>query len=95
VYLKWSRRQTADNGALLIASIVHSERRSGQPRQKLIAYVGSIRDHRRQDVFERSRLWAALNATLDALGLPKDVEQRLVNQLHVTVQHPDIEKENH
>lgn len=85
-YLRTKRR--ADR---LELAIVVSERRSGVPRQRQLAYVGSVHENDRLDVAERGRLWAALDAALDRLGLPADQDKAIVNALHCTVPHPEID----
>lgn len=84
-YLRLKRR--ADRVEL---AIVISERRAGQPRQRQVAYVGSVRENDRLDVAERSRLWDALDAALDRLGLPPEEDQHIVNMFHHSIPYPEV-----
>jgi hypothetical protein len=55
-------RDTAD----LYASLVESVRVNGKPRQRHVAYLGSLRHE--SDVHFRAWRWQEMRAKLDALG---------------------------
>ena len=55
---------------LLTAVLVESHRVDGKPRQRTVAYLGSIRDDLLDEADVRWLFWRAMAARLDALGLP-------------------------
>ena len=80
MYVKWQRRPRKRVGGspLLTAVLVESRRVDGNPRQKHVAYLASIRERfigvsqGRHDGF-----WESVDAGLDALGLDADSRDRV------------------
>ena len=73
MYVSWQRRRRVRRGKsspLLTAVLVESRRVDGEPRQRVIAYLGGIRE---AYVDERERehraFWRGVDDRLDALGL--------------------------
>jgi hypothetical protein len=64
-----ARRRIIIPRFLLSAVLVRCERRGGAPRQKIVAYLGSIREDKTEDLFARRRFWYCATSRLDGLGL--------------------------
>jgi hypothetical protein len=77
---------------LLCAVLVKSERRGGKPRQKTVAYLGSIPEGRAGDVSHRHWFWEAAGRKLDALGLDAAGRQEVEAALLARVARPTAEE---
>jgi len=77
VYVRWKRRRLKKANSynpdphLLAASLVESRRVDGEPRQRTVAYLGSIGERFIELPWERGRFWRQVGLRLDALDLPQ------------------------
>jgi hypothetical protein len=92
--LRWknAREYEEITHTLLVAALVQSERRQGKPRQKVVAYLGSIREERLSEVLPREWFWSHAVDVLDRLGF--DANQRAVVEtaLRQRVRRPSAEE---
>src|SRR5262249_40295170 len=73
---KRSRRYDEDEEpALLIATLVRCEREGGKPRQKVLAYLGSIRVEFLWATAHRLRFWDTADAALKDLDLDRQTRR--------------------
>jgi hypothetical protein len=78
---------------LLAAVLVQSERRDGKPRQKIVAYLGFVREeHAREKVWARKMFWDEARRRLDALGLGPAERQKVEAALGARVPRPTAEE---
>lgn len=73
---------------LLAAYLVESTRIEGKPRQKIIAYLGSIKDTRLAYVTHQHYFWTRAQAALHRLGLPGAQRWEIERKLLVRVPMP-------
>jgi hypothetical protein len=97
MFVRWNRRERKArtrwvNGqphtcrkALLTAALVRSERRGGKPRQKVVAYLGSIAEEAAQELLARESFWLAASARLDSLNLAPEQREKVEAALHARV----------
>ena len=89
-------RQVREPAWLRAAVLVESRRVNGLPRQRTVAYLGSIRecyltpDHP-HGVLHRTYFWRAVEAKLGSLDLPAGERARIVATLETTVPHASEE----
>ena len=80
MYVRWQRRGRVRRAKspLLTAVLVESRRVDGKPRQRVVAYLGGIRE---AHVDERERahrtFWRGVDDRLDALGLDAEARARV------------------
>src|SRR5438445_1807740 len=70
MYIRWKRcvlRRTAD--VTLKAFLVDSVRVAGRPRQRILGYLGAIRERYQQAPAHRQRFWHQVTQRLPALGV--------------------------
>ena len=70
MYIRWKRyvlRRTAD--VTLKAFLVDSVRVAGRPRQRILGYLGAIRERYQQAPAHRQRFWHQVAQRLPALGV--------------------------
>ena len=70
MYIRWKRsalRRSAD--VTLKAFLVHSVRVEGRPQQRILGYLGAIREHYQQAPAHRQRFWHQVAQRLPALGV--------------------------
>jgi hypothetical protein len=77
---------------LLVAVLVRSERRNGRPRQKTLAYLGSIAEDHLADYWPRRWFWESADRGLGALGLDDDDRQKVEAALQARVRRPTAEE---
>jgi len=78
MYIRWKRcalRRTAD--VTLKAFLVHSVRIKGQPRQRILGYLGAIRVRYQQAPAHRQRFWHQVEQRLPALGVDQRTQAAL------------------
>lgn len=72
MYVRWRRKQRVDRhklGPLLCAELVESRRVDGAPRQRILAYLGGIREGRIEVALGRHiNFWRGVTRRLDDLG---------------------------
>ena len=80
MYVRWRRKQRADLdklGQLLCAELVECRRVKGEPRQRIIAYLGGIREGCIEIVLGRHvRFWQDVAQRLDFLDDDLTTEER-------------------
>lgn len=89
MYIRWKRcplRRTAD--VKLKAFLVQSVRVGGQPRQRLIGYLGAILVRYQQAPAHRQRFWCRVGQRLDTLGLDPAMRATLEAALAQQVPRP-------
>src|SRR5262245_36840020 len=84
MFVRWKKRERMSRrggrvrptgGTLLVAALVTSERRGGKPRQRIVAYLGSIDAEALGYVRRRQAFWESAGRKLDALGLSRSQRQ--------------------
>ena len=81
MYVKWQRKQRADSdgyGALLTATLVESRRIDGNPRQRSIAYLGSIREGKiDRTLSHHEYFWRKATRRLDQLDMTRGQRDKI------------------
>ncbi len=81
MYVRWQRKKRADRtnlGHLLCAVLVESRRVDGEPRQRTVAYLGSIRETFINVLEEEHRdLWQHADERLDELALDPEARAKV------------------
>jgi hypothetical protein len=77
---------------LLMASLVRSERRGGKVRQRLLAYLGSVREDCLSELWMQDLFWTRAAARLDALALDRAERDRIEEALARVVRRPTPEE---
>ena len=81
MYVRWKRRKLRkglgrkreeDAGYARSAVLVESHRVKGQPRQKFVAHLGSIRERFMGEAFHHGLFWRDVQASLGRLDLDHD-----------------------
>jgi hypothetical protein len=104
MFVRWKRRERVSRKwgrvrrtgkFLLSAVLVCSERQDGKPRQKVLAYLGSIIEERIQTSGGRSGFWKGVDSRLASLNLDPAQRQRVEDALHSVVPRltPEEERE--
>jgi hypothetical protein len=76
MYVRWKRRPLKKSNSYdpdpqqLTAYLVESRRVDGKPRQRTVAYLGSIRERFLSEPGRRRWFWREIAPRLDALALP-------------------------
>jgi hypothetical protein len=104
MYIRWKRQRRRDIkryewGAgtrieeqwLLSASLVEARRVDGAPRQRTIAYLGSIREGQMTEAGPASRFWSSVERKLDELVLSDDQRATIESRLTDKVPRPSDE----
>jgi hypothetical protein len=73
--------------------LVESQRINGKPRQRTLAYLGSIRDRHLESPWARHWFWREVSRRLDALTLPKQERVRIEARLLAVVPRPSQEEQ--
>jgi hypothetical protein len=83
VFVRWHVKKRSErkpwHSPLLTATLVESRRVDGQPRQRVVAYLGAIREARARDPELpdlQFRFWTQVSARLDRLANRLSPEQR-------------------
>ena len=92
MYLRWQYRVRPRNKQQpsLVAVLLESRRVNGRPRQRLVAYLGSIRRDDIGTLSGRSRFWAGADARL--AGFTSEDRGRFVRALEDLVPRPTAEE---
>jgi hypothetical protein len=77
---------------LLTAQLVRSERISGKPRQKVVAYLGAISEEQLGEIGARVGFWRGAMAKLDGLSLDAATRGEIEAELHSRVRRPTPEE---
>ena len=78
--------------ASLVARLVESRRVNGKPRQRTVAYLGSIRDTHVEDAGCRGFFWCEADRRLSELGLSDDERGRIDARLSAVVPRPTLDE---
>ena len=96
MYVKWQtkRRSKAwySRGDLLTATLVECHRIDGQPRQKVVSYLGSVRlDFVDQHLVHHLHFWDSVSERLDRMGERIDTatRRRIERKLSERVTRPN------
>ena len=98
MYVRWQSRSRLRSGKspLITAELVESRRVDGKPRQRVLAYLGGIREAY-IDVRERIHraFWLSVDAHLDKLGIDPDARARVEARVESRVRRvtPDNQAE--
>jgi hypothetical protein len=76
----------------LSAQLVESHRVDGRPRQKVIKYLGTIREPAVAHVGHRMSFWRTVSAAFKALDLPPEQQHTIELALHARVPFPTMEE---
>ena len=93
MFVRWKQRERTRRGHktgkfVLSAVLVRSERREVKPRQKVVGYLGSIREEAVGFHYHRVGFWGGADRCLDSLGLDGDTRERVEAALATVVERP-------
>ena len=105
MFVRWKSRQTKHAGSwaeysrnqgkpapkLLSAVLVESRRVDGKPRQRVVAYLGSVRDDAPtgdDGAWRRRAFWRSVDGKLDGLGLEAGQRDAIEAKLAAVVARP-------
>lgn len=96
MFVRWkrrakSRRKRLTGETALSAYLVSSERVEGKPRQRVVAYLGSIRENATHYVGHQMGFWEAAAPTLDRLELDPETRSAVEASLTRKVPKPTEE----
>jgi len=95
MFIRWERRllarptPIAPENYSLYAQVVESRRINGKPRQKILKYIGSIKEDCVTNAKDQKNFWEQANKQLDDLKLEPEQRQRLVESLRKKVAYPE------
>jgi hypothetical protein len=94
MFIRWKIHKRESNlGNLLSAVLVQSQRRDGKPRQKILAYIASIREYHVATLPKiRGSFWRNVDKWLDSYGLDHAMRQKLEASIAARVQRPTEEE---
>lgn len=81
MFVRWKRKQLKDD-RLKYAQLVKTVQVTGKPRQKVIKYLGSIRESHLECKDYCKQFWDKVNDNLEKL----DLEERTVEQVKFKLQ---------
>jgi len=91
MYVRWKRR-ALKNGRryhpdphLLSAYLVESRRVDGKPRQRILAYLGSINERFLDATWQQRNFWLTASQKLEALDLSKEERAAIDARLQAVV----------
>jgi hypothetical protein len=82
----------ARRGDLLVAQLVESKRIDGKPRQKVVAYLGSIRLHDIKRARARLTFWRHAQAAFRKAELTNEQKHQVDTMLQTRVEKPSAEQ---
>ena len=89
MFIRWRRRPLRrEADALLYALLVRSVWHQGCPRQQLVCYLASIREHYQHAPAHRQAFWRRVEWRLTTLALEPVMRQRLEHQLATVIPRP-------
>jgi hypothetical protein len=92
-YKQWPKWRTKEyNGKSFSAVLVRSERIDGKPRQKIVAYLGHIKEKSLDSKARRLYFWESVDRHLDTLVLSLAERQRIEEQLRERIPRPTLEE---
>jgi len=96
MYVRWKIKERSwdvalPEGPLDVAYLVESARIDGKPRQKTLAYLGSIRAWRRTAIGPAYEFWHRVEAKLQPLHLSSEQRMSIERQLAQRVPRPSEE----
>jgi hypothetical protein len=97
MYVRWKRR-VRDGHVAYAAQIVASSRTGGQPRQRIVAYLGFISEGWRADrglggLWTRQQFWRGVDARLGEVAVPEPERERLAAAVAASVPRLTAEEE--
>lgn len=100
MYVRWKRRAQKKTSRwnpdpqLLAAYLVESRRVDGKPRQRVVAYLGSIGEGFLGEAGPRAYFWRQANSRLDALALSPPARATVESALLQVVRRPSADELN-
>jgi hypothetical protein len=97
-YRDWNRelwreeRKPLPPYRLLSAVLVENKRIDGKPRQRIVQYLGSLRERELEDTDSLARFWERAERRLDELGLDEPTRERAVRALDAVAVRPSAEE---
>jgi hypothetical protein len=96
MFVRWKRRALArlpldgssKPGHVRYAVLVKCVRIEGKPRQKVVCYLGHIKERDISSTAHRLRFWATVDRTLDALRLETSKRPLIEQKIALTVPRP-------
>jgi hypothetical protein len=89
MFIRWRRRPLRrEADTLLYVLLVRSVWHQGCPRQQLVCYLASIREHYQHEPAHRQAFWHRVEWRLATLALEPTIRQRLANQLATVIPRP-------
>lgn len=88
MFVRFRKCELRKGGNTLIAELVESyrdERKGGNPRNRYIAYLGSIREEDCSDIVRQAKFWRGVEARLARLRLSTDDEKRVREKIQARV----------
>ena len=96
MYVRWKKRMRTKRHRptgehTLTAVLVTSQRVDGRPRQRIVAYLGSIGEHRTGFYWHQFDFWKSAAQHVDQLGLDAETVARIREDLAQVVPVPTAE----
>jgi hypothetical protein len=90
MFMRWKKRLLLrpPGGQALSAQLVRSERVEGRPRQRFVAYLGTVHVNWIERGFHRKLFWRGADQRLANLDLPAAERARVERALQATVPRP-------
>lgn len=93
MFVRWKRRERSahkhpTDEYVLTAYLVKSERVNGKPRQRIVTYLGAIRENHRDTYWHQVDFWKAARRNILRLNLDDATRNRIVDRLAATVAIP-------
>jgi len=93
MYVRWTKRERSLRGEpngkyALSAKLVECVRVDGKPRQRILCYLGTIREEMRASHYHMVDFWTAASANLAKLDLKKKLQSKIEKDLEQVVARP-------
>ena len=85
--------QRLTGGTSLTAVLVESRRVDSKPRQRIVSYLGTIRESGLPHYYHRVDFWRSVQTHLDRLALAPEARERIESVLEQRVERPTLEAE--
>ena len=95
MFVRWKRRKLKKRwrpGYAHYAQLVESRRIDGKPRQRVIKYLGAVRNPEQLSPGQRFGFWDTANKALSELDLDGDARQAIEAKLLAVVPRPTAEQ---
>ncbi len=98
MYVRWKKRMRSSyhrptGEHTLSAYLVESYRKDGQPRQRVVTYIGSIGEQRTQMHYHRLDFWKSAAEHINPLNLDDETMTAIKAALEAVVPMPSAESQ--